>query len=467
MLQLLVFMNLTGSLFFILHMLFVPLERKYMPPQYRVNIYRLNLMCFIIPFPVCLFYIRRYFDTIVAEIPIIPFDFSGAHIIVHLDKNISFALPKLNYFEILFLLLWVAVMIRRYRHFSAENRKLRNFNSSHILFPKDEMNQNSITTTLVNIAQKDLKLKKKPRIILQKGILVPHVSGILRPTLCLPCHWNVSEQVYYMIIKHELAHVQHKDLIFQRIALIAGIINWFNPLLFLMCKKMADCEELAADACACIGASKANRNAYQTTILDLTFSQTNSPYPSVKGLGFRLKHKNFIKERILTMKKQNLYDHKFIKLIVATLISVTIFSLSIIPTLAYNLPSTLEGDKPNLVTSINMINFDDLSSKNNSSSERISLIPVKNDNDLLIENLDFSQSDYLCIDENNVIYNGTIEPKIESCNHNFNTVEIIHHDKLSNGSCITIHYNGKRCTKCNYIEILDETADLTYKKCPH
>ena len=469
MLQLLAFMNLTGSIFFILHILFIPLEKKYMPPQYRVNIYRLNLMCFIIPFPVCLFYIRRYFDTIVTKLPIIPFNFSGTHIVVHLGENISFALPKLNYFEILFLLLWVAIMIHRYRHFSAKNRKLRNFNSSHILFPKDEMTQDSITTTtLVDIARKDLKLKKKPRIILQKGILVPHVSGILRPTICLPCHWNVSEQIYYMTIKHELAHIQHKDLIFQRIALIAGIINWFNPLLFLMCKKMAECEELAADACACNGASKANCNAYQTTILDLAFSQTNSPYPSVKGLGFKLKRKNFIKERILTMKNKNLNKHKSLKFVATLLISVITFTISLIPTLAYKVPSTFEDENETAtVTPLNMINVDALTSKNYPYPALISLMPVKNDSDLLRENLDFSQSDYICIDKNGTIYNVTNESKIESCKHNYDTVEIVHHDKGLDESCSTIHYNGKRCTKCNHIEILDEIANLSYEQCPH
>lgn len=467
MLQLLIFMNLTGSIFFILHILFIPLEKKYMPPQYRVYIYRLNLMYFIVPFPVCLFYIRRYFEAIIIELPVLSFAHSGAHFIVHLEKNTNFALPKLNHFEILFLLVWIAVMIHRYRQFSAEKHKIRNFNSIHILFQKEKIDQNSFSTSkLVDLAQKELKLKRKPQIVLQEGAITPHVSGILRPTLCLPYYRNISESVYYMIIKHELSHIRHKDLLFQRIALIAKIINWFNPILFLLCRKMADCDELAADACACNNASKSDRKAYQTAILDLAFNQSNSPYSSMKGLGVKLKRKNFIKERILTMKNKNLCKHKSIKLVTATLMSIIIFSLSVIPALAYKLPSIFEIEGK-VSTPVKMINVDDLSSKGNSSPALISLIPVKNNTDLLMENLDFSQSDYICIDKNHVIYDGTVELPIESCKHNYDTVEIVHHNKDADGSCSTIHYAGKRCTKCNHIELLDEIANLSYEECPH
>lgn len=83
MLQLLLFMNGMGSLFFILFMLLLPIIKRCMPPDYQVFLYRLNLMFFVVPFPACFFYLRRYYDDIVTTVPVSPLISNGAHIIVH------------------------------------------------------------------------------------------------------------------------------------------------------------------------------------------------------------------------------------------------------------------------------------------------------------------------------------------------------------------------------------------------
>jgi len=84
MLELLFYMNGMGSLFFILHALLIPIEKRFLSPNYRVFIYRLNLMFFVVPFPAGFFYVRRYFDNLVTALPIAPFINNGAHFIIHL-----------------------------------------------------------------------------------------------------------------------------------------------------------------------------------------------------------------------------------------------------------------------------------------------------------------------------------------------------------------------------------------------
>lgn len=467
MLRLLIFMNIMGSFFFILRKIFLPFEKNYMPPEYSVFLYRLNLMFFIIPLPTCLFYLRRYFDNIISRMPFAPFLYNGSHIIIHLEQNMSYALPKLNYYQILFLLLWIAIMTRKYTRFSAKRRKLREFNSFLCLFQKEEMATDSTNVNqLVHKALKELNIKKQPRIFVHEGMVTPHVSGIFRTTLCLPCHWDVPEQVYYMAIKHELTHIKHKDLLFQRIALIALIISWFNPILYLLCKNMENCEELAADASACKGASKEDRKAYQTAILDLSTMLANTPHMPVKAFGFKRKSNKFTIERILAMSNQRIYKHKTLKLTTTVFLSATIFLMSSIPALSYILPPKLESENMN-ISSIDMIRVDSLPSEND---VRLFSSPQELESELysFTNDLDFSKSAWYCVDENGVIYDEkTLKHFNISCNHNYIAAQTSLHSKGPSEGCSIDYYSAKRCTTCGYILETDHIATTTYTKCTH
>ena len=347
MLKLLCFMNSSGCLFFLLNMLLYFIMRKFMPPKNRIFLCRLNLMFFVIPLPIWLFYVRRYFDNFVSLMPIEPFVYTGTHIVIHLQQFISFALPKTAFYEILLLFTWIIVVIRIYRKYSAKSRKIRDFNSFYGTFLEKQMEPFTVNASkLVDAAMKELGLKKKPRIQMEPIVKSPHISGIFRCTLHLPCQWDVPEQVYYIAIKHELAHLKNKDLLFQRISLIVRIIHWFNPAVYLLIKKMNQYQELAADAVACEGESRENRRAFQLALVDLSAEESNVPDMLAIGLDNKRKgkFKNFTEERIFTMNNKTLYNHKFIKLAATAVMSVVMFTLSSIPALAYNLPATIEID---------------------------------------------------------------------------------------------------------------------------
>lgn len=467
MLQLLLFMNGMGSLFFILFMLLLPIIKRCMPPDYQVFLYRLNLMFFVVPFPACFFYLRRYYDDIVTTVPVAPLISNGAHIIVHLEQNISFALPKLKQYQMLFLLLWILIACIKYRHFSTKNRRLREFNRFFDSIQEEQLAKSSMNVTrLVHIAQEELHLKTTPRVFLLDHISTPHVSGIFHITLCLPVEWEASEQAYYMAIRHELAHVRHKDLLFQRIALFARIISWFNPFLYVLCAKMSTCDELAADACACRNVSVSYKKAYQTALL--TMAPDNDDFDIfAKGLNFKRRHNNFTKERILTMNNKNLYKHKLIKLAATAFISVVLFTISTVPALAYNLPATLEFEDME-VNSIDIITVNSI--QNDCDTDSFLFSTHKSESELysFSSSLDFSKSDWYCIEQNGAIsVYDVVDPRIIPCNHDYSPAQLSHHTKHSNGSCTVDYYSAKRCLKCGHIVETGHIAATTFDKCPH
>ncbi len=395
--------------------------------------------------------------------PVAPLISNGAHIIVHLEQNISFALPKLKQYQMLFLLLWILIACIKYRHFSTKNRRLREFNRFFDSIQEEQLAKSSMNVTrLVHIAQEELHLKTTPRVFLLDHISTPHVSGIFHITLCLPVEWEASEQAYYMAIRHELAHVRHKDLLFQRIALFARIISWFNPFLYVLCAKMSTCDELAADACACRNVSVSYKKAYQTALL------TMAPDFDIfaKGLNFKRRHNNFTKERILTMNNKNLYKHKLIKLAATAFISVVLFTISTVPALAYNLPAKMDTTSLS-DDSINVVDIQTIPSEDQMDLSLIFTEPIDRQLYSISKNLDYSKSDWYCIDENGIISNDTIEPRIIPCNHDYLAAQVSYHTSNSDGSCSVTYHKAKRCKKCGYIVVLEKYATTTYEKCPH
>lgn len=472
MIKLLLYMNVMGSLFFVLHMLLFPAERKYMPPEYRVFLCRVNLAFFIVPFPVCLFYLRRYIDSFISAVPVVPFAHSGSHVIIHLEQNVNFALPKLNYIQIIFIIVWIAAIAFQYVTHSHKKRRRRGFDSFFDLFMEEEMAAYPAEITgLVDEAVRELKLKRKPRILMRDDVLTPCVGGVFRYTLFLPDNWNIPRQVYYMVIKHELAHIRNRDLLFQRFSMAARVFSWFNPFLYLMCARMEEFQEMAADMCACDGASEEDRLAYQAMLRKLSDIFSNLPHMPVIGLVFKRKQslvfkrkqRNLTEERILVMKNRNLYKRKPVKFAATALVTAVLCAFSSVPALAYTLPATIES-KNLPVDPVDTINIDKLS-ENESASSLIQLKPIENG--ISTEKLDFSRSDVLCIDENGMVYDATVEPRIIPCNHNYSPIQISHHDKNSDGSCATVYFSGKRCTKCGHIVVGEEIGTVTYKKCPH
>lgn len=459
-------MNVMGSLFFVLHMLLFPAERKHMPPEYRVFLCRVNLAFFIVPFPVCLFYLRRYIDGFISALPVVPFVYSGSHVVVRLEQNVNFAMPKMNFIQIIFITAWIAVTAFRYAMHSYDRRRSRGFDSFLHLFMEEDMAAYPAEITgLVDDAVRELKLKRKPRILMRKDVLIPYVGGMFRYTLFLPDQWNIPRQVYYMVIKHELAHIRNRDLLFQKFSAAARVFSWFNPFLSLMCSRMEEFQEMAADRCACSGASEEECLAYQALLKKLSDIFSNLPHMPVIGLVLKRKQKNQTEERILVMKNRNLYKRKPAKLAVTALMTAVLCTFSAVPALAYNLPATVEN-KNLEISSIDTIQVGAFPSEKNSGSSGLELA----DSELFIpvENLDFSNSDYLCIDENGNVYEADIiDPRIIPCNHNYETVMITHHDKHSDGSCVTQYHNGKRCLKCGHIIILEEIGHMVYNKCPH
>ncbi len=72
--------------------------------------------------------------------------------------------------------------------------------------------------------------------------------GLLRPRVLLPVSWHGwAEDRVRVVISHELAHIQRGDWIVQIAAEILRSVYWFNPLVWIACRRLRVESEHACD----------------------------------------------------------------------------------------------------------------------------------------------------------------------------------------------------------------------------
>lgn len=140
----------------------------------------------------------------------------------------------------------------------------------------DEVEEESYVYIVLENCKKTLKINKK--IIVKESLKIksPMIAGIFNPIIILP-KMEYSENKLEMIFTHELIHYKRKDLFVKIFALIINIINWFNPIVYLIRSNINVVCELSLDEQMVKNLDKSKRKYYGEVILDLIeYSQNRS-----------------------------------------------------------------------------------------------------------------------------------------------------------------------------------------------
>ena len=92
-------------------------------------------------------------------------------------------------------------------------------------------------------------LHRTPRLLVNPDVPGPCVTGCFRPALLLPaCCQDWDTETRILVIRHELAHLRHRDAPHAWIRALTLTIHWLDPLVWLAISRSRHAEELAADA---------------------------------------------------------------------------------------------------------------------------------------------------------------------------------------------------------------------------
>ena len=175
---------------------------------------------------------------------------------------------------------WIIVMVALSLWVVIRFRKLRKFHAGK--FHSADLPQ-WFGPLLTRTAEK-LGLRKHPEITLSRNISSPAVFGVFRPVLVLPAPaiHRLSQKRTEHILLHELAHIKRGDLLVNTFYMLLQIVYWFNPLLWLLRRRLQHLRELCCDATVA-RILKDKTGDYRDTILEVT--QRYLAKPVEPGLG--------------------------------------------------------------------------------------------------------------------------------------------------------------------------------------
>jgi beta-lactamase regulating signal transducer with metallopeptidase domain len=119
-------------------------------------------------------------------------------------------------------------------------------------------------------------------------VTAPAVTGIVRPVVLVPpASESWSDQRRYTVLLHELAHVRHHDCLFQIVAQLVCALNWFDPLAWVVARRLGLERELAADDAVLAAGERASRYAEELlAIASAAWGEGDVP-PGALGMGER------------------------------------------------------------------------------------------------------------------------------------------------------------------------------------
>lgn len=129
----------------------------------------------------------------------------------------------------------------------------------------------------------------------------PMTIGIFKPTVLLPDIAYTRKELHYLL-HHELIHIRRRDSFVKLIRLIALSLNWFNPLCYVMLKRLEYWCETSCDEIVLGKSSKSECMYYSKLLLkcaDTQTKQNSTLFTHFYG------GKNNMKQRLLLILKRS------------------------------------------------------------------------------------------------------------------------------------------------------------------
>ena len=128
----------------------------------------------------------------------------------------------------------------------------------------------------------------------------PIIVGLLKPCIYLPIHlisdYDESDMRYMLL--HELQHYKHHDAIANYLMNLAGVVYWFNPLVWYALKEMRNDREVACDTSVLKMLEEDAYEDYGNTLINFAEKVSLTPFPFAAGLGGNMEQ---MKRRIINI----------------------------------------------------------------------------------------------------------------------------------------------------------------------
>ena len=117
-------------------------------------------------------------------------------------------------------------------------------------FPCEKHVQCVYASVVTEIGMWEHAGKRLPQLFQSYHAAVPCIKGIWRPMIILPVKEYTDEELQ-VIFAHELTHYKQGDVLLKRIIVVLLAIHFYNPLAWMLYKRVHTWSEYACDCRAC------------------------------------------------------------------------------------------------------------------------------------------------------------------------------------------------------------------------
>lgn len=203
---------------------------------------------------------------------------------------------SLTFVQILFAIWVVGVFITSVWSFYSYKSFIKKMKIASFLVPEESKVQHLLNKNMVR-----MNISAEIKLVYSHCNISPFLIGILKTFIVLPMY-KIPNDELDLIIKHELTHFKKKDLWVNRAMLIATILHWYNPLVYLLQKEMHVWCELSCDEEVVMKMSHIERKKYGETILNMIERANEQSKSHFVGAFFSTKQMN-LKRRLIKMLK--------------------------------------------------------------------------------------------------------------------------------------------------------------------
>jgi beta-lactamase regulating signal transducer with metallopeptidase domain len=119
--------------------------------------------------------------------------------------------------------------------------------------------------------------------------IAPMLVGMARPILLLPRHMRDFDPAQQrLVVEHELTHLARRDPLWMHASFLLQALQWFNPTVSSLGKRMAWAQELGCDRTVLQGRPSAQRRAYAAALVAQMRMQAMPDHGTALAFGGRV-----------------------------------------------------------------------------------------------------------------------------------------------------------------------------------
>ena len=142
-----------------------------------------------------------------------------------------------------------------------------------------EVNSGAWQTALHEVADR-IDMNEPPRLVVSNAVRVPFACGFRTPIIVLPADaMSWTDERRRIVLLHELAHIQRRDMFGHLVSRVACVMYWFHPLVWMAARHLRAESERACDDLAIRSGARASD--YAQHLLDIVTSIRGPVAPAV------------------------------------------------------------------------------------------------------------------------------------------------------------------------------------------